>query len=409
MLLSEKYSPKDIDGLLVRNDVKAKLREFEDAINKGHRVKPLLIYGPSGTGKSAAIHAMASSNGYRLIEFNASDYRDSETLRKRIVPSTSSRSLFNEKILIFFDEIDEMSSKYDSGADKVILSMIKGSRQPIVLIANDYWSKKIAFLRNQTDKLEFKRIPLPDMFKFLSAIAANEGSKLEQTTIKEIASRSNGDIRGALNDLDAIMHSGPELMEYIGLRNRKVEVFKVLDKIFTSNSFDLARGATINIDIELDMLMNWIDQNIPAKYLSKKGIMDSYEQLSRASMFLEKASRDNYYGYLRYSSVIMSSGISISSDGMVSTMAVYTFPSKITYLSRTKKNRDMLGTAAHTLSPLVHTSRKQIINAYLPLLKRIVAYYKAGMPADEVMDMVSRSSNIEKEDLEELLNYYSLA
>ena len=45
-----------------------------------------MICGPSGTGKTSAAHAVAYSNGFDIIELNASDYRDSDTLGKKILP-----------------------------------------------------------------------------------------------------------------------------------------------------------------------------------------------------------------------------------------------------------------------------------------------------------------------------------
>lgn len=408
MLLYEKYSPKDIGDLLITREAKAKLHDFAVAASEGKKPAPLLMYGPSGTGKSAAVHTIAESHGFKLIEFNASDYRDAETLRKKLLPTTTTRSLFNEKLLILFDEVDELSSRFDSGAESIILTIVKKSRYPVVLIANDYWDRKISFLRNQTDRLEFKRIKADELSRYLSFVAQAEGSTLGKETIGEIASRANGDIRGALNDLEALMQGGPELMEYIGVRNRKSEVFKLLDKIFLSGNFDMARNATFSTDLSLDMILNWVDQNIPSKYLSKKGVQDAYEQLSRASMFLERASRDNYYEYWKYASVIMSSGVSISGGGVISTLNPYTFPAKISHMSRTKKERNQLNEIALKLSSVTHTSRKQILNSYLPLLKKIVNGYNIESGDELALENIGRGVGLEGEDMQTVLEYYRL-
>ncbi|MGC8694778.1 MAG: AAA family ATPase, partial [Candidatus Micrarchaeia archaeon] len=88
----------------------AKLEQFAIECHSGKKPKPLIIYGPPGTGKTTAAHALAYSNGFELIELNASDYRDKEKLEKLLLPASTSQGLFKRKILILLDEIDELSN-----------------------------------------------------------------------------------------------------------------------------------------------------------------------------------------------------------------------------------------------------------------------------------------------------------
>ena len=54
------------------------------------------------------------------------------------------------------------------------------------------------------------------------------------------------------------------------------------------------------------VLLKWVDQNIPVRYLSKKDVANAYSVLALASRFNNNATRTNYYGYLRYSNDLMS-------------------------------------------------------------------------------------------------------
>ena len=165
-------------------------------------------------------------------------------------------------------------------------------------------------------RVDFKRPDQTDVAALLERVSKAENKEISKEIIAEIVKRSNGDVRAALNDLEMMFDADPELIEYLGMRDRKSEIFKVLDRIFLSANFDVARNSLISSDVEIDMLINWVGQNIPNKYTSKFGISEAYENLSKASMFNEKASRKSYYGYLRYASILLSSGVSLSSTGI---------------------------------------------------------------------------------------------
>ncbi|MCL4365267.1 MAG: replication factor C large subunit [Candidatus Marsarchaeota archaeon] len=405
MSLCEKYTPFTINGILSNGLARKRMLDLGSEVLKGNRVRPVMICGPSGTGKTTAAHAFAYSNGLELIELNASDYRDAESLRTRVVPLGTTRSLFSKKCLILFDEIDELSSRADSGCESVILKLIRESRHPIIFIANDYWNRKVSFLRDNVEKIEFKRPDSAQIMGLMERILLSEKKTVDKAILQEIADRSNGDIRGALNDLDMMINASPDLMEFLGVRNRKVEIFKVLDRIFLSSDFEIARSALSSTDIALDMMLNWIGQNIPGKYLSKYCIYEAFDNLSRASMFNEMASRTSYYGYMRYSSVLMSSGVSLASNGNVSMLAQYAFPARISRMSKTKKGRDAISAIALKLSSYLHANKKTIINEHLVLFSAMVNIAIKSYGEDAVRDFMYSRYLLEKDEVAAISKY----
>jgi replication factor C large subunit len=405
MSLCDKYAPTTINGILGNESVKSRLVSFAaEAQGKG-RVRPIMLCGPSGVGKTAAAHALACSNGFELIELNASDYRDAATIAKKIMPLSSTRGLFSAKCLILFDEIDELSSKFDSGCEGAITRLIKESRHPIMFIVNDYWNRKVSFLRDAVEKVEFKRMGTNDTLALLERVAAREGIKTDKDILVEIAKRSNGDVRGALNDLEMMAGQGPELLEFLGMRSRKAEIFKVLDSIFLSSSFDVARNVMSSTDVDLDMIQNWVAQNIPNKYLSKMSIYEAFDSLAKASMFSENASRRSYYGYLRYSSVLTSSGVALSSNGNVSMLTQYTFPVRIRQLSRTKKGRQSMNLTALKLGAMVHASRKTVISEHIPLLTLMINMAIGQHGEDAVVDFMAMRYGLEEDEVDAIASY----
>lgn len=405
MLLSDKYAPNTLNGIIGNNLARDRLISFGIEALKGNRTRPLMLCGASGIGKTAAAHALAYSNGFDIVELSASDYRDSETLRNRLLPLAKTRGLFNKNCLIVLDEIDELSAKFDSGSEKVIMSLVKESKHPIIFIANDFWNKKISFLRDSVEKVEFKRPEPADVLALLKRIMKSEGKELSNDIIMSITKRSNGDVRAALNDLEIMFNADPELIEYLGMRDRKAEIFRVLDKIFTSGNFDVARNALFSTDVDISMMINWVGQNIPNKYSSKSSIMEAYDNLSKASMFNEKASRTSYYGYLRYASILLSSGVSLSNNGYVSTLSQYLFPTTIRHLSRTKKDRQAINEIALKLSPYLHANRRTIIGSHIPIMAVIISASMEKYGADAVFDFMEQKYRLEKGEVQVISSY----
>lgn len=405
MALCEKYAPNTLNGIIGNNTARNRLMAFGIDVLEGKKVRPLILCGPSGVGKTAAAHALAYSNGFELVELSASDYRDSESLKQKILPLAKTRGLFNKKCLIVFDEIDELSAKFDSSPEKIIMTLMKESRHPIIFIANDYWNKKIAFLRDGPERVDFRRPDSAEVSALLERVLKSEGIEMDKGIISEIVKRSSGDVRAALNDLEMMFGADPELIECLGMRDRKSEIFKVLDRIFLSANFDVARNSLISTDVDIDMLINWVGQNIPNKYTSRSGISEAYENLSRASMFNEKASRKSYYGYLRYASILLSSGVSLSNTGSVSMLNQYVFPATIRQLSKTKKDRVAINEIALKLTGYLHANKRTIISSHIPIMGMIINTGINRYGSDAVFDFMEQKYRLEKSEVQVIAGY----
>ena len=97
-LFTEKYSPKKLDDVIGNDDGRKEMKTWALEFERNKIQKPLLIYGPPGIGKTSAVRALAREMEWTLVETNASDVRDPESLRKAI--GENSRGLFNQRRLI---------------------------------------------------------------------------------------------------------------------------------------------------------------------------------------------------------------------------------------------------------------------------------------------------------------------
>ena len=53
-----------------------------------------MIYGPSGTGKTCSVYAIANELGHEVVEVNASDMRNAEQINQKVGNAINQQSLF---------------------------------------------------------------------------------------------------------------------------------------------------------------------------------------------------------------------------------------------------------------------------------------------------------------------------
>ncbi|MGI0100932.1 MAG: replication factor C large subunit [Candidatus Micrarchaeaceae archaeon] len=403
------YDPYDVGSLeeIIGNEHAIKrMRDFCRDCNKGIKRMPLLISGPSGTGKSAAVHLLAKENNWNVVELNAGDYRDANTIKGMLMSAATSRPLMGGRNLILLDEIDEMVARFDKGAPSAIGELIAKAKNPIILTANDMWDQSITFLRGKTEAIEFKRLATDTIQIILRKISKRHSIAIKNDAIEMIAKRANGDARGAINDLSIMDGAGDEdIMEVIGLRDRKMDIFNVLDRIFLTNSISAPLRAVANSGVSNDMLIRWIEENIPKRYQYGEDLSDAFESLSYASIFSSRAARSQYYTYWRYMNVLMSSGVALSKRHAPSSARGYSFPNVIKELSTTKASRNQDRLVAEKLQRTFHSSTRKIIRNELVLLSASAARaVKSGTATkDEVIEYLSSAYILDGKEAEYIL------
>lgn len=405
------YEVTSLRGILGNEEAISLLEGFSNDIDAGKNRTPLLLFGPPGTGKTASVHALAAERGWNVVELNASDCRDKETIERRMSAASKSMTLFHKRNLILFDEIDELAPRFDKGAGSAIAELITDSKNPVIFIANDMWDQSISFLRGKTETVEFKRLAPPTIMRIISNVCRRLSIKLSTEVMDMIANRSNGDARSALNDVFVVMGSDEDITEVIGLRDRKTDVFKVLDKIFLTGA-GRAMGSQLrsipNTDLTNEMLMNWIDENVAKRYKQSEERKRAFDSLSCASMFLARAARSQYYTYWRYMNVFMLSGVALAKDGYPDTTERYTFPKFIKDLSASKNDRRKEVEIAEKLQRHFHSSIKGIRKSEMKMLARIVKRMKEeGATKSDVEDEFMRRFQLEDKEVEYLAGMHN--
>ncbi|MDE1857032.1 MAG: replication factor C large subunit [Candidatus Micrarchaeota archaeon] len=381
------YALDSLDQLIGCSSAVSYLRAFAADINKGVARRPLILHGPPGTGKTAAAHKLAEENGWNVVEMSAADYRDRESIERRIVSASTTRSLFGARNLILLDEIDELAPRFDKGASAAISRLLSESKNPVIFIANNMWDQSIVFLRGKADGVEFRKLTPLQVSNVLNALAKRLGIGARGETMDLISGRCAGDVRSAINDFIA-MHDAPEeAFESVGLRDRKNDIFVVLDKIFSANTMaaSMRAAATTESDLSNDMLINWIEENLPKRYKDSRDLYNALTALSDGSAYLTRANRSQYYTYWRYMKVLVSAGVTLSKSRYPEITERYTFPRIISQLSKSKEERNKGSAIAEKLQRQVHTNSKNVVRSEMRLISQIA---KKALEGEKDKEMV---------------------
>ncbi|HID90435.1 TPA: replication factor C small subunit [Candidatus Bathyarchaeota archaeon] len=201
---AEKYRPKTLDDIVNRESIVRRLKGFIREGNLPH----LLFIGPAGSGKTAAILALAHDfygrygEDYRphVLELNASDERGIGVIKGR-VKSFAHASTFGGVPfkLIIMDEADNLTRDAQPALRRI---MEKFSTVRFCLIGN-YQSKIIEPIQSRCALFFFPPYGDDVVAARVMYIAEREGVEITDGGVKAITDLSRGDLRKAINILQA--------------------------------------------------------------------------------------------------------------------------------------------------------------------------------------------------------------
>jgi replication factor C large subunit len=370
MLWTEKYKPKILKEVQGHNKAVEELRNFILSKKKG----AVMIYGSTGNGKTSAVHALAKELNYELLEVNASDTRNKDSINSIIGISSKQMSLFKKGKIILVDEVDGISGQQDRGGVQAIVNVIQETQASIVMVSNDPFSQKLSPLRAKCKTIEFGTLSYVTVFNILKKVCDSEGIKYNEEVLKDLARRSGGDARGAINDLQILtsVKNVLENLDELGEREQTETILNALKVIFKSRKPENVLGALDKTDLDLEESLLWIDENLPREYHGQD-LINAYEKISRADVFRGRIRRWQHWDFLIYINALLTAGVATAKKEKNSAFVSYRRTGRILKLWQAKmKNakRDMI---AEKLAAATHTSKKRAIKelAYLrPIFKK---------------------------------------
>ena len=202
VLWVEKYRPTRIDDIIDQDHVKARIKELLTLKDLPH----LLFFGPPGVGKTTMALAIARElygDAWRenVLELNASDERGIAVIREKV--KEFAKTLPTVKVpfrLIILDEADNMTSDAQQALRRIMEMYTSSVR--FILLAN-YLSGIIEPIQSRCALFRFAPLPRDAVIARLREIASREGVKVTEEALETIWEISQGDMRKAINTLQA--------------------------------------------------------------------------------------------------------------------------------------------------------------------------------------------------------------
>merc|ERR1719232_365374 len=200
-----------------------------------------LIEGPPGSGKTAAVFALAAQMGFNVLEVNASSNRTGKQILSMLSEATQSlqvrrdsdskvpaamfgkgKKKVEEKndtkkmktALILFEDIDLVIDDLDEGFYSAVNSLASSSKRPMILttssptwLGDGVGSAGEKVLKFSPRQFQMRKVGHQELCQHLQMIALIEGYHVSQTDVKKIVAGTR-DVRQSMLQLQLLCNSG---------------------------------------------------------------------------------------------------------------------------------------------------------------------------------------------------------
>lgn len=369
----EKYRPESLSEYRGASSEKKELKEWTENWEQGDGA--VLLHGQAGTGKTSLVEALAKDLDYELVETNASDVRTKKKLKTELKEATRQASFYGGKKIILIDEVDGMSGNSDRGGVKEIGTIVSESRFPVIMTANDAYDSSIRSLRNKSKLIKLDSVHTNSIAAHLRDILENEGIEYEDGAPKRIARQAGGQMRSAINDLQAASMGQDKLevedLKNIGGRDSQQDIFQALKIVFKTTTASTSEDATNNLDEDPDTFLQWIRENVPREYKKPKDISEAYNWVSKADLFNGRIRRRQNWKLLKYLYKFATVGVSLSKDEKYSGYTKYQYPSKISKMGSSRASRQKMDSVTSKMGEKLHISGSEAVKT-LPFISNLL-------------------------------------
>ena len=234
IISARKYRPVNFDDVIGQKVITNTLKE---AIKNNKLAQALLFTGPRGVGKTSCARIVArelnnfeisDDNSYNIFELDAASNNGVEGIRNlieqtRIPPQTGKFKVY------IIDEVHMLSS----GAFNAFLKTLEEPPAHCVFIlATTEKHKIIPTILSRCQIYNFKRITNEGIVDHLKNICKLEKIKFEDNALIQIANKSDGAMRDALQLFDKVVGVNKELTSKLVSENLNTVDFQTYIKLF---------------------------------------------------------------------------------------------------------------------------------------------------------------------------------
>lgn len=207
----EKYRPQTLDDVVGQDHVIPRLKRY---VKEGS-MPNLMFTGPAGVGKTTTALALGKAMlgeywRQNFLELNASDARGIDTVRNDIKNFCRLKAVGAPFRIVFLDEVDNMTKDAQHALRR---EMEMYTKTASFILSCNYSSKIIDPIQSRCAIFRFTPVKAHQIVKRLEVITAAENVNATSGALESIVYFAEGDMRKAVNILQASSSVGEEITE----------------------------------------------------------------------------------------------------------------------------------------------------------------------------------------------------
>ena len=283
----EKYRPQELKDIVGQKQIINRLEKYV-----GEESMPNLMFtGPAGVGKTTTALALVKAilGDYwrqNFLELNASDARGIETVRNNIKQLCRLKPVGAPFRIIFLDEVDNMTKDAQHALRR---EMEMYTKTASFILSCNYSSKIIDPIQSRCAIFRFAPIKGEEIVERLKYICEEEGFAYEESGLETIVYYAEGDMRKAINILQATASEGEDINESsvydVVSKAKPQDISKIVTSALTGDFMgarDLLRDSMVLQGTSGEDMVAQIYQDVSRRVVDGKMEADIYIDLIEA-------------------------------------------------------------------------------------------------------------------------------
>ena len=374
---SEKYRPKNIFDLVGNEEARKLFVEWFTNWKKG--IKPILLVGPPGIGKTTLANLTAKQFGYDLISINASDVRNKQSIQETLSPVLGNQTVLGTP-MIFIDEVDGVHGRADYGGIQAITNILKESTIPIILAANSDSSDKMKSIKKVVKTMELKPLSPKLLRLYLNRILQLEGVKISSDSLTKLVRESRGDIRSMINSVQATVTGFNPMTEK---SFESLDIEEGINAFYKAKSIEEARSILYSLRIDPREKINAFYSSIITSKISVYDMQKFLQVISEADMLYGKIMKTQQWRLLRY---LDSTLLGLYKKDIPIRYSKYNLSWQL--LNRLRWDGTKIKLIIGSLAKTMHVSKSTFSTLYFPFLLYCIKNKKIDMKFDESLEEI---------------------
>ena len=374
---SDKYRPKNILDLVGNEEARKSFVEWFANWKKG--IKPILLVGPPGIGKTTLANLAAKQFGYDLISINASDVRNKQSIQETLSPVLGNQTVLGTP-MIFIDEVDGVHGRADYGGIQAITNILKESTVPIVLAANTDSSDKMKSIKKVVKTMELKPLSPKLLRLYLNRILQHEGVKISSDSLTKLVTESRGDIRSMINSVQAIVTGFNPMTEK---SFESLDIEEGINSFYKAKSIEEARSILYSLRIDPREKINAFYSSIITSKVSLDDMQKFLQVISEADILYGKIMKTQQWRLLRYLDATL---LRLYKKDVSVRYSKYNLSWPL--LNRLRWDGAKIKSIIGSLAKTMHVSKSTFSTLYFPFLLYCIKNKKIDMKFDESLDEI---------------------